>query len=186
MTGNSFKNDIQLQNPSYKTLYTSCNVSQGKAGWLTLTAKTLTKLYRALMCDIIRFSFLHFSIFMTIFQQNMMKNPHTPNLTWIGSLWPEIWSHEPGQSTLISMGLIRYSCGHISCPHELIPTRFGLWMFLSCSIDTWYPKFWMQKKSFFVMSSLLLENISKKDTGSDSAMALVYTHGKAYLLKQKL
>ena len=56
-----------------------------------------------------------------------MKNPHTPNLTWIGS-WPEIWPHEylisptemsvklasfitvlePGQFTLISMGLIRY------------------------------------------------------------------------------
>ena len=23
-----------------------------------------------------------------------MKNPHTPNLTWIGSWWPEIWLHE--------------------------------------------------------------------------------------------
>ena len=45
-------------------------------------------------CDIIKFSFLHYSIFMTIFQQNMMKNPHTPNLTWIGSQWPEIWPHE--------------------------------------------------------------------------------------------
>ena len=40
---------------------------------------------RVLKCDIIKFSFLHFSIFMTIFQQNMMKNPHTPNLTQIGS-----------------------------------------------------------------------------------------------------
>ena len=27
------------------------------------------------------------------------------------------------------MGLIRYSCGHISGPHEPIPTQFGLWMF---------------------------------------------------------
>ena len=27
------------------------------------------------------------------------------------------------------MGLIRYSCGHISGPHEPIPTKFGLWMF---------------------------------------------------------
>ena len=32
-------------------------------------------------CDVIKFSVLHFSIFMTIFQQNMMKNPNTPNLT---------------------------------------------------------------------------------------------------------
>ena len=27
------------------------------------------------------------------------------------------------------MGLIRYSCGHISGSQELIPTKFGLWMF---------------------------------------------------------
>ena len=27
------------------------------------------------------------------------------------------------------MGLIRYSCGHISGPGEPIPTKFGLWMF---------------------------------------------------------
>ena len=45
-------------------------------------------------CDVIKFSFLHFSIFVIIFQQNMMKNPHTPNLTWIGSWGPEIWPHE--------------------------------------------------------------------------------------------
>ena len=36
---------------------------------------------------------------------------------------------EPDQFTLISMGLIRYSCGHISGPHEPIPIQFGLWMF---------------------------------------------------------
>ena len=78
-----------------------------------------------------------------------MKYLHTPNLTWIGSWWPKIWPHEylispieisvnnwpgslllePGQFTLISMGLSRYSCGHISGPHEPIPTKFGLWMF---------------------------------------------------------
>ena len=50
--------------------------------------------YRVPKCDIIKFSFLHFSIFMTKFKQNMMKNPHTPNMTWIGSWWPEIWPHE--------------------------------------------------------------------------------------------
>ena len=50
--------------------------------------------YRVPKCDVTKFSFMHFSIFMTIFQQNMIKNPHTPNLTWIGSWWPEIWPHE--------------------------------------------------------------------------------------------
>ena len=64
------------------------------------------------------------AFFMTIFQQNLIKNPHAPNLTWIGSWWLE-----PGQFTLISVGLLRYSCSHISGPHELIPTKFGLWMF---------------------------------------------------------
>ena len=48
--------------------------------------------YRSVMSS--NFLFLHFSIFMTIFQQNMMKNPHTPNLTWIGSWGPKIWPHE--------------------------------------------------------------------------------------------
>ena len=37
--------------------------------------------------------------------------------------------YEPGQFTLISIGLIRYSCGHISGHHESIPTKFALWMF---------------------------------------------------------
>ena len=37
---------------------------------------------------------------------------------------------EPGQFTLITMGLIRYSCDHILGPHQPIPTKFGLWMFL--------------------------------------------------------
>ena len=78
-----------------------------------------------------------------------MKNPHTPNLTWIGSWWPEIWPHEylispteisvnwPGSWLVwnranlhwFQWGRIRYSCGHISGPHEPIPTKFGLWMF---------------------------------------------------------
>ena len=51
--------------------------------------------------------------------------------------WPNIWlnsemmdtKEEPGQFTLISMGLIRYSCGHILGRHEPIPTKFGVWRF---------------------------------------------------------
>ena len=35
---------------------------------------------------------------------------------------------EPGQFTLISMGLIRYSCGHISGHHEPIYVKFGVWL----------------------------------------------------------
>ena len=38
-------------------------------------------------------------------------------------------SYEPGQFTLISMGLIRYSCGHISDHHEPIHIKFGVWGF---------------------------------------------------------
>ena len=80
---------------------------------------------------------------------SMMKNIHSPNLVGIGSWGPEIWPHEyllspieisvnwpgsnsyePGQLfTLISMGLIRYSCGHISGPHEPIRVKFGVWRF---------------------------------------------------------
>ena len=55
---------------------------------------------------------------------------------------------EPGQFTLISMEQIMYSCGHISVPHELIPTKFGLWMFFI--MLHWYgiQNAEMQKKVF--------------------------------------
>ena len=104
-----------------------------------------------------------------------MKNLHTPNLTWIGSWWPKIWPHEylispieisvnwpvhnclePGQFTLISMGLRRYSCGHISGPHEPIPTKFGLWMFFIMLHRGMVSKMLKcKKKKVFVTSSLL-------------------------------
>ena len=59
---------------------------------------------------------------------------------------------EPGQ---FSMGLIRYSCGHISGPHEPIPTKFGLWMFFIMLHRYMVSKMLKLKKKFFVMSSLL-------------------------------
>ena len=36
-------------------------------------------------------------------------------------------SYEPGQFTLISVGLIKYSCGHISGHHELFYVKLGVW-----------------------------------------------------------
>ena len=87
-----------------------------------------------------------------------MKNFHSPNLVGIGSWWPEIWPHEyllilspieiivnwpgskqlyePGQFTLISMGLIRYSYGHILGHHAPIHVKFGEG-FSSCSTEIW-------------------------------------------------
>ena len=77
-----------------------------------------------------------------------MKNIHSPNWVGIGSWGLEIWPHEylispieiseiglvpnsyePGQFTLISMGLIRYSCSHILGHHESIHVKFGVWGF---------------------------------------------------------
>ena len=110
-----------------------------------------------------------------------MKNPHTPNLTWIWFTggprydsheylispiesvwhWPEIhtlfgtmWS----QFTLISLGLIRYSCGHISGPHEL--SSHPIWScgcFSSCSTRYMVSKtFWNPYKKFCdVIASVL-------------------------------
>ena len=37
--------------------------------------------------------------------------------------------YEPGQFILISVALIRYSCGHISSHHEAIHVKFGVWGF---------------------------------------------------------
>ena len=66
------------------------------------------------------------------------------------------------QFTLISMGLIMYSCDHISVPHEPISTKFGMWGFSPCSIDIWYSKRWNKKKTkqknkkfFFYMTTSL-------------------------------
>ena len=78
-----------------------------------------------------------------------MKNPHTPNLTSICSNEHKYLVHnclEPGQFTLISMGPISYSCGHISGPMNRFPPNLGCGCFSSCSTNTWYPKRWNTKK----------------------------------------
>ena len=98
-----------------------------------------------------------------MYQWSMMKNIHSPNLVGICSGGPEIWPHEylfspieisvnwpgfnsyePGQFTLISMGVfmlpyirppwtnscqIWCSCCHISGHHEPIHVKFGVWKF---------------------------------------------------------
>ena len=99
--------------------------------------------------DVTKNFFLHFSVLDTMSRWSMMKNIHSPNLVGNGSWGPEIWPHEyllspieisvnwpgsnsyePGQLfTLISMGLIRYLCGHILGHHEPIHVKFGVWRF---------------------------------------------------------
>ena len=98
-----------------------------------------------LKCDVIKFSFLHFSFSWPYFSRTWWKPSH---LTWNSSWWPEVWPHEylfssievsvnwpfpnsfePGQFALISMGLIRHSCGHISGHHELFHLRVFFIMF---------------------------------------------------------
>ena len=61
------------------------------------------------------------------------------------------------------MGLITYSCGHISSPHEPIPTKFGLWELSSCSTDIWYSNYWNLKK--FFVTSLLRYSITQCHCG---------------------
>ena len=93
--------------------------------------------------------FLYFIILDTMYRWSMMKNIHSPNLVGISSWVPEIWLHEylispteisvnwpkvpnsyePGQFILISMGQIRYSCGHVSGYQEPIHVKFGVWGF---------------------------------------------------------
>ena len=92
--------------------------------------------------------FLDFSVLDTMYRWSMMKNIRSPNWVGFGSWGPEIWPHEylispteisvnwPGSKQLwtrpiytISMGLIRYSCGHISGHHEPIHVKFGVWGF---------------------------------------------------------
>ena len=70
---------------------------------------------------------------------------------------------EPGQFALISMGLSRYSCRHISGPPWT--DSHQIWaedVFLSCSTETWYPKCWNAKKVFcdVITSVLYYKNIS--------------------------
>ena len=67
---------------------------------------------------------------------------------------------EPGLFTLISVGLIRYSCGHILDHHEPIPTKFALWMFfimLQPPSINGIQNFEMKKKKSFcdVITSVL-------------------------------
>ena len=85
--------------------------------------------------------------------------------------------YEPGQFTLLSMGLITYSCGHISGPHKPIHVKFGVWGFF---IEIWSWKclnaksnFWWRHTSLLYCLLLLLmgyytnineRNIKKKKT----------------------
>ena len=99
------------------------------------------QLYRVQKCHVIKlvffFFFWHFLDHISVAHD---ENLHTPNLTWIGSSWPEIRLHEylispieslvqnsyePGQFTLISMGLRRYSCDHILAPMNIFSPNLG-------------------------------------------------------------
>ena len=114
---------------------------------------------------------LHFSVLDTMSRWSMIKNIHSPNLVGIGSWGPEIWRHEyllspieisvnwpvpnsyePGQFTLISMGLIRYSCGHILGHHEPIHVKFGVWRFFIMLYRNMVMKMLKCKQFFFMMS----------------------------------
>ena len=70
--------------------------------------------------------FWDFNVLDTMYRWSMTKSIHS--LNWVGICFPS--SYEPGQFTLISMGLIRYSCGHISGYHEPIHVNFFVWGFL--------------------------------------------------------
>ena len=115
--------------------------------------------------DDITTNFLYFSILDIMYRWSMMKNIHSPNVVGIGAWGPEIWPHEylispieisanwPGskQFKLISMGLIRYSWGHILGHHDPIHVKFGVcgvfimffWNMvmkrLRCKMQIWWP-----------------------------------------------
>ena len=60
----------------------------------------------------------------------------------------EISVYWPGSKfTLISMGLIRYSCGHISGHREPIHVKFDESL-SSCSTEIWLWKCWNKKRRF--------------------------------------
>ena len=84
---------------------------------------------------------------------------HTHGLVPIPVPVPMIRTHTTSLAfTLISVGLIRYSCGHISGPHEPIPTKFGLWMFSSIMLHQYMVSKTLKcKKRFFcvVIASVL-------------------------------
>ena len=65
------------------------------------------------------------------------------------------------------MGLIRYSCGHISGPHEPIPTQFGPWMFF-IMLYRYASKTLKSKKKVFcdVIASVLYNQIKHKNCHS--------------------
>ena len=123
-------------------------------------------------------TFLHFSVLDTMCRWSMMKNVHSPNLVGIGSWGLEIWPHEylispikisvnwpgssyePGQFTLISVGLIRYSCGHISGHHEPIHVKFGVWGFFIMFYWNMVMKMLKCKKENLMTSHYIIVDIA--------------------------
>ena len=68
------------------------------------------------------------------------------------------------------MGLIRYSWGHISGPHEPIHVKFGVWGFSSCSTEIWSWKCWNAKMTIWWRHTSVLY------ASLDSKLILSYDH----------
>ena len=69
-------------------------------------------------------------------------------------------SYKPGQFTLLSIGLIRYSCGHISGLHEPIHVKFDVWGFFI--MFYWNSHENAEKKNWWHHTSLLNYKQSSK------------------------
>ena len=133
--------------------------------------------------DVTKKLFLHFSVLDTMSRWSMMRNIHSPNLVGIGSWGPKIWPHKyllspieisvnwPGSKqlfTLISMGLIRYSCGHIFGHHEPIHVKFGVWRFFIMLYRNMVIKMLKCKHKFLMTShfgTLFLREIQCQSRG---------------------
>ena len=86
----------------------------------------------------------------------------------------------PGQIfTLISMGLIRYSCGHILGHHEPIHVKFGVWRFFIMLYRNMVMKMLKCKQKFWWRHTLVLyywaQGINHHDSTKMSSLLSYYT-----------
>ena len=90
--------------------------------------------------------------------------------------WPGSYNClEPGQFTLISMGLILYSCGHILGPHEPIPTKFVVWrFFIMLYRNMKKKKSWKCWKNIFddVITLVLYSNCTRESSTKKTCLKI--------------
>ena len=139
-----------------------------------------------------------------MYRWSMMKKHPQPKFGRNWFMGAEIWPHEylissteisinwpgskqlsTGQFTPISVGLIRYSCGHISGHHEPNHVKFGVWGFFIMFSWIWSRKYWNAKKKIWWCHTSVLYSWQQEYRLSFASSTKAYSYRTKFLYTTK-